>query len=298
MGKVIFTRGLPGSGKSTYARELADKHGYVRISRDDIRSTLQLPSQAMNSRVETIVSSLVRKYVVTAIALGNNVVVDATNLNDTFLFPLIEVAAVQYQCAWDIVDFPMELDRLLERENNRPPEDRVGEHTIRKLYKRYKYHTWTDKAVLESMLMSPVRHYRNGVLCFLVDLDGTLFLPPAHSNMGDPDRDVLDDTVHIAVAETTRALRELGYEAILLSGRKSSQREDTVLALHAADVGYDELILRDEGDTRPDWIIKREKALAILEHKPILLALDDRDQVVDLYRNMGIPCFQVNDGTF
>ena len=39
MSKLLMLRGLPASGKSTYAKELADK-GWIRVNKDDLRAML------------------------------------------------------------------------------------------------------------------------------------------------------------------------------------------------------------------------------------------------------------------
>jgi hypothetical protein len=58
--------------------------------------------------------------------------------------------------------------------------------------------------------------------------------------------------------------------------------------------------MRAAGDQRPDYIVKNELFEEHVAGKyNILLSLDDRDSVVDLWRNkMGIPTFQVANGNF
>jgi len=59
------------------------------------------------------------------------------------------------------------------------------------------------------------------------------------------------------------------------------------------------LYLRKDGDFRPDDITKKEIFEKVLTDgfKP-QLAFDDRDQVVSMWRDMGLPCFQVRGGKF
>ena len=56
--------------------------------------------------------------------------------------------------------------------------------------------------------------------------------------------------------------------------------------------------MRVKNDTRPDEIIKKEFIfeLSILEN--IFLIFDDRKKVVKMWRSLGLPCFQVNEGNF
>lgn len=59
------------------------------------------------------------------------------------------------------------------------------------------------------------------------------------------------------------------------------------------------LYMRKEGDHRPDFKVKRDLLAALKAdgYEPIM-AFDDRDQVVEMWRAEGIPCAQVADGNF
>lgn len=82
MNKVILTRGISGSGKTSYARSL-ERRGYVRLSVDELVwskygpdfSGLTLPEQqkAFVEASEEILSALLRH-----IEAGDSVVVDST----------------------------------------------------------------------------------------------------------------------------------------------------------------------------------------------------------------------------
>ena len=57
--------------------------------------------------------------------------------------------------------------------------------------------------------------------------------------------------------------------------------------------------MRNTADTRKDSIIKKEIYDAHIKDKYYIeLVLDDRDQVVRLWRSLGLPTFQVNYGDF
>ena len=59
------------------------------------------------------------------------------------------------------------------------------------------------------------------------------------------------------------------------------------------------LYLRKDGDFRTDDVTKREIFDKILTDGFVpRIALDDRDQVVSMWRSIGLPCFQVREGKF
>lgn len=52
-------------------------------------------------------------------------------------------------------------------------------------------------------------------------------------------------------------------------------------------------------DFRPDWVVKEEIYHNDIEpHFNVHFALDDRDQVVKMWRRLGLTCLQVADGNF
>jgi hypothetical protein len=66
-------------------------------------------------------------------------------------------------------------------------------------------------------------------------------------------------------------------------------------------VGYvlHKLYMRRDGDHRPDDIVKREmlQQMRVDGWSPIM-AFDDRNQVVEMWRANGVPCAQVASGDF
>lgn len=58
----------------------------------------------------------------------------------------------------------------------------------------------------------------------------------------------------------------------------------------------DALLMRKGGDTRKDSIVKREMFEQSIEpFFDVLFAIDDRPQVCDLWRELGVPLMQVTD---
>jgi len=92
----------------------------------------------------------------------------------------------------------------------------------------------------------------------------------------------------------------LGYKIILLSGREEKYKEPTFRFLETHQINFDILLMRKTSDNRKDSIIKKEIFAEHIQDKYFIeFVLDDRNQVVDMWRNdLKLPCFQVYYGDF
>jgi hypothetical protein len=89
------------------------------------------------------------------------------------------------------------------------------------------------------------------------------------------------------------------WHIILCTGRPESYREITEKWLKSYGVFYHELIMRPiERRTDPDFEVKQDMLNEILKTRKVYFAVDDRNQVVDMWRRNGITCFQCADGDF
>ncbi len=110
------------------------------------------------------------------------------------------------------------------------------------------------------------------------------------------------DTPNRDVVGVIKALYHSDYEdnnIIITSARNERHRDVTMKQLSLAGVNYDAMYLRDDGDMRPDDIVKEELLAKIRAdgYKPTI-AFDDRNQVVNKWRELGINCYQVRTGDF
>ena len=91
-------------------------------------------------------------------------------------------------------------------------------------------------------------------------------------------------------------------KVIFLSGREDRVHDLTVKWLTRHRIwqrDISKLFMRKTGDRRPDYIIKRELFDAhILNRYDVWFVLEDRDQVVTLWRELGLTCLQVAFGDF
>lgn len=155
---------------------------------------------------------------------------------------------------------------------------------------------------------------KNIIVC---DLDGTLAdcEHRVHHVQNKPKNwdafyaDAIDDTVNeavVAVLDSFTALSHswphLRYEIIFCSGRPERCREDTEWWLkevaHVWKAHSTQLFMRKDGDFRADHIVKQEILDAHIDKDRVLFVLDDRQQVVDMWRSNGLTCLQVAPGNF
>ena len=133
-------------------------------------------------------------------------------------------------------------------------------------------------------------------MAVLCDLDGTLAVIGDRSPYNADDCGL--DQVNPAVASVLDWARAAGYAIVLVSGRgiKASHRTYTEQWLTWNGIEYDELLMRRPGDERPDHVVKAE----IYEHRirrryDVFFIMDDRRDVVAMWRSLGLTVFQVDD---
>mgnify|MGYP003665107274 FL=1 len=162
----------------------------------------------------------------------------------------------------------------------------------------------------------------------LVDIDGTAAImngrkPFDYNKVG-------EDAINFPVWETISALQRSKYTIVFCSGRenvefpgKSGDKYfrraympdndaveyptcfDLTLAwlskycqLYDMDVNPP-LFMRKQHDNRADWIVKKELFVDEISNiYDVKFVLDDRQQVVDMWRSLGLTCFQVAEGNF
>ena len=89
------------------------------------------------------------------------------------------------------------------------------------------------------------------------------------------------------------------YYIIYVSGRGSEHKDVTLDWLEKHNFPVDHLHMRKSGDYRKDYIIKKEiYDEMIKEVFDILFILDDRKQVVDMWRKEGLTVLHCAEGDF
>lgn len=305
MPKLTITRGLPASGKTTWARAAlaaVSPGSTVRLNRDDLRR-MALPTGYRNPEYDAEQRiSLVRDAgLVGLLKAGCDVIVDDTNLRAKYVRGLMEIAdragaEVEFQ---DFTDVPVA--ECIRRDAARPERERVGATVIQGMYDRYLAQLngkpppvlqLTDRlaaGVYEAKPETP--------RAVLVDIDGTVAL------MGDrspyDETCVANDLPNERVIETVRTFVAAGCTPIFMSGRTRGCQEATQEWLRRFVCDRGELHMRTVGDSRPDHVVKLELFNEYVRDRyDVRVVLDDRDQVVTLWRSMGLTCLQVAPGDF
>lgn len=287
MKKFVICRGLPASGKSTWAEQQvlnAEPGRAVRVNMDLIREMLHA-GRFGGQRTEVLTQE-VRDFLVGAAMLrgASLVISDDTNLNPKTEERLRGIAKA-YDYTVEVQDFTdVPVATCIKRDLQRPRS--VGEKVIRDMYRRY-------------LAPAPVPIQRDSSLpsAVLVDLDGTL----AHMvDRGPYDfTRVGDDELDEVVADLVRQAKHSGHVIIVMSGRDDMCLQDSKQWLHRHGVPCDLLLMRATGDKRKDSIVKAELFDAYVAGKfDVVYVLDDRNQVVEMWRQRGLKVLQVADGDF
>jgi predicted kinase len=134
MTKLLITRGLPASGKTTFARAL--QPDVVRVNRDDLRRMLH-GRRLYTDRAEREVTLVQRASVEALLRKGISVIVDDTNLGAEVVRRWATLAA-RHQATFEVHDFTgVPLEECIRRDAERDPADHVGEAGIRRMHQQY-----------------------------------------------------------------------------------------------------------------------------------------------------------------
>jgi len=134
-------------------------------------------------------------------------------------------------------------------------------------------------------------------LALIVDIDGTLAIRGDRSPFEWGKVGI--DTVNEPVARVVRRYA-FTHEIIIFSGREDVCEQETRKWLEDNKIPYNQLHMRGTRDVRKDSLVKFEMFVSFVKDQfEVDFVLDDRDQVVDMWRNeLHLPCFQVNYGNF
>ncbi len=378
MSELLILVGLPGSGKSFFARKWVEEDhlNRERLNFDDLRLQLYGPDWKWNRKDETYMKEIAEASVKINLEQGKSVVIDNTNLSAKARDRWAEIGR-EHGSSVVVRSFDLDIASCVSRDRRRPSKATTvteygfpkcpmcGEGQITYDNKCLKCKVELSQrgmierpesarvgqAVIDRMaLWNGLINWDHSIYgdrpFVLVDMDGTLadcewrrtYLDPGvihhkpdckaawHLIPGEPCamcnatwkkdwpsflKDVDKDPPIQPIVDLVKKLGKIGcdcgmdcycespsYNIIIVSGRDLGscgiQTEDWLLN---HEIPHQHLFMRSAGDSREDSIIKRE----ILDRLPkdrIAFVLDDRDQVVKMWRENGLTCLQCAPGAF
>lgn len=148
----------------------------------------------------------------------------------------------------------------------------------------------------------------SGKQAVIFDVDGTIadiqhrriFLSQTPPDWIEFNKNMGGDIPNKPVVSLYKTLWSSGvYELILVTGRNEKFRKITEQWLVWNEIPFSRLLMRRDKDNRSDHLIKEEILNRLeTEGSNIAFVVDDRQQVVDMWRRRGITCLQCDVGDF
>lgn len=231
MQHVILTKGLPASGKSTWAMNEVKRNGFKRINRDLLR--LMLDAGDWSHANEKLIIQTRDALLADLLRKGHNVIIDDTNFDErsnwkqiSNLLERLDIdVTLREQC------FPIEVSEAIERDSKRVGLACVGADVINRMWKK---HVKGNPTALSSPRLQvfykkfqpelvQAKDLPKAIIC---DLDGTLALIGDRSPYDASRCDELDSP-NPPVVEAVKAFHRMGYKIIFVSGRGEDARRPT-----------------------------------------------------------------------
>jgi len=301
MNKLIITIGNVACGKTTYAMNwfAEDPQNRIIAERDAIRVKLFgetgfTKSQKLGFLDEQLVTEYQDKLIKDHLADNYSVIVPDTNLYPGSVTRFKEMAET-FGASFEVVDMTdVPVAECMFRNARRPAEERIPPEVILRNDKRIKQMKKNHK--VESRPLNVSSNKKNAII---FDLDGTVRLMNGRSPYAShlAHQDMPNVSVIMVIQGMKIAYPDLNLIAV--SGADGNSRDVIVEQLDDFGITPDFLFVRKPGDNRKDSIVKEELYRQFIEPDfNVLFVLDDRTQVVDTWRKLGLHCFQVAPGDF
>lgn len=307
MLKIYLPVGIAACGKSTWAKEEVrkDPEGTTRVNRDDLRNMLS--NYHFTDANEKLVNDVRNAAFRAALKRGRNVILDETNLSEKNFPEACKIAAESgRECMVIEKPFYIELEEALERNSKREGTAKIPDEAIHRMWKKsggkgHKHYKPKVEIINQNSNSgwAPAEQNKTLTPAIVCDLDGTLALFGNRRSPYDASNCDLIDEVNEPVLMTLKFFYDQCYQIVFCSGREDKYEPETRRFIDNHFGGEYKLFMRKSGDMRKDSIIKSEIYENNIKDKYyVLFVMDDRNQVVELWRSLGLTCFQVAEGNF
>lgn len=304
MSKLTIFRGPPASGKSTEAfRRMAEDPKIIRINRDTLRVMLGIEGGIGDHEQERSITGMERALFRNAVNMDRDVILDNTNLRRRTVTEWLKLAG-ELGVEVEFEDFLVPYDEAVYRDALR--QKRVGVEVMKIFYDKFVQGgklpaiPTIDTAV--SPTFKPYTYTPGLPNCIIVDIDGTL----AHMTgrgpydtsryMEDESDQVITTLTHAWSANNLRAT------VFIMTGRDEQFRGVTEHWLEKNGIRYFAMFMRptETGPVKTKDSIVKDRLFEenIAGKYNVDFILDDRNQVVDMWRSKGLKCLQVAPGDF
>lgn len=298
--KVIFTVGIPASGKSTWCTEEINKDplNTIRINRDAIRQMIN--NYNFSSNIEKLVKFTRDKMLLEAI--NNNykcIIIDETNLDQRNFNGLLKVIrSANKLCEISEKIFYIDLQEAIDRDAQRTGSAHVGAEVINRFWKKSggkglvntipKYFTMVPKTypTLNSDKSLPP--------AVIFDLDGTM-CDISHRDPYNASK-CFYDKPNEHVVELCKLFHSTGYKVFFFSGRDDCHQEPTRQWLDKYFGLSYQLHMRETSNKEDDRDLKERFFMNNVEKKYYCKAwVDDRLRVCRFVYQAKLPLFRVGN---
>lgn len=329
-GKLLMLKGLPRSGKSTWAKEWIKKSGnWYRVNKDSLRTMLH--DDKWTPQNEKITMKAQDSIVRTLLSAGKNVVVDDTNLGDYHRERWSGIAK-EVGGRFETKEFTADIQTLVERDG--ASKEQRGRQVIEKLALQYRYIPFEKDEIVICDIDGTIadcehrRHFvnttcdycggngRDGKECVTTTKEKEEGVVATHMKR---DWDgffskMHEDTIIESTLELLHNYVEQGKKIIFVSARPEKYRKVTedwlyfnyIYPIRSADyalsleedpvIPYEALLMRPDNDTKDDTIVKQAILDTYFDKSTIHAVIDDRPSVVRMWRDNGLEVIDVGDG--
>lgn len=284
---MYIMQGLPGSGKSTKAKEIVERTGNtVRINKDLLRKMLHFDKfTGRNEEMTRAAARIIARSFLTETLC--NVIIDDTNLNPGTLQSWKDLAK-EIGVKSEVVKMETSFADCLKQNVMRP--EFVPMQVIIEMAMQYGLYPKPSKGI---------------VIC---DIDGTLadcehrqhWVRDGKKDWKSFFAEMDKDTPRTEIVDMVMEYEGTGCQIMLVSGRPDTHREVTEAWLEKVFKGYSPyrgLFMRRGNDSRPDDIVKQEIYDKFFKDKyPVDLVIDDRPSVIRMWKANGLNVQDVGDG--